>query len=140
MPENMTENSPEAEAVSPAHSVLIVDDEIETVRGIIDFFKDTDWKVLTAVDERETIMELEHKNPRLVLLDLVLEKESGFEVLTRIRNLKPETKVIIISKYFDHELIEQAMKAGAIGFVQKAQADVVPSGFTSILQGAVGSY
>ncbi len=117
--------------------VLIIDDQIESQRAIIDFFKDIDWKVTTAVDEREAILELEHKNPNLVLLDLVLERESGFEVLTRIRRISPETKVIIISQYFDYELIKQAIKAGAIGFVQKSEVNSVPSGFTSLLQGAV---
>ena len=118
-------------------SVLIVDDQIDSQRAIIDFFRDIDWKVTTAVDEKEAILELEHKNPSLVLLDLVLEKESGFEVLTQIRRISPETKVIIMSQYFDYELIKQAMKAGAMGFVQKSEANSIPSGFTSLLQGAV---
>jgi len=120
-------------------SVLIVDDEIESQRAIIEFFKGIDWEVTTAVDEKEAILEVEHKNPNLVLLDMVLEKESGFEVLTRIRQTNPETKVIIISKYFDYELIKQAMKAGAIGFVQKSKVDDVPSGFSSLLEGAISS-
>jgi DNA-binding NarL/FixJ family response regulator len=119
------------------YTVLIVDDEIESLKGLIDFFKSNNWRVITATDEKETILELEHKNPHLVLLDLVLEKESGFEVLSRIRSINSETKVIIISQYFDHELVEQAMKAGAIGFVQKDKANEIPSGFTTLLQGAV---
>jgi len=122
---------------SRGQSVLIVDDEIDSLRAIIDFFSEIDWKVLTAVDEKEAILELEQRNPSLVLLDLVLERESGFEVLTRIRRINPETRVIIISKYFDYELIKQAMKAGAIGFVQKTQAGGIPSGFTSLVEGAV---
>lgn len=119
------------------NSVLIVDDEIECLRGVIDFFKSINWRVATAVDEREAVLEFERANPCLVLLDLVLEKESGFEVLTRIRQMNSGTKVIIISKYFDYELIKQAMKAGAIGFVQKAGADTLPSGFTSLVRGAM---
>jgi len=126
-----------SESESIASTVLIVDDEIESVRGIIDFFKQINWEIATAVDEKEAILEFEHKCPELVLLDLVLEKESGFEVLTQIRRLNSETKVIIISKYFDYELIKQAMKAGAIGFVQKAETNALPSGFTSLVQGAV---
>jgi DNA-binding NtrC family response regulator len=118
------------------NSVLIIDDEIESLREIIDFFKEIDWKVVTAVDEKEAIMEFEHVSPCLILLDLVLEKESGFEVLTRIRQIDPSSRIIIISKYFDYELIKQAMKAGAIGFVQKSEAGELPSGFTSLLRGA----
>lgn len=126
-----------AQSTSSDHSVLIVDDEIESLRGVIDFFKKGKWQVATAIDEKEAILEFERLNPCLVLLDLVLEKESGFEVLRRIRRLNCETKVIIISKYFDYELIKQAMKAGAIGFVQKSESDKLPSGFTSLLRGAI---
>jgi DNA-binding NarL/FixJ family response regulator len=118
------------------NSVLIIDDEIESLRGIIDFFRKSKWSVTTAIDEKEAILEFERINPSLVLLDLVLEKECGFEVLTRIRQFNPDVKVIIVSKYFDHQLIEQAMKAGAIGFVQKCEATELPSGFTSMLRGA----
>lgn len=117
--------------------VLIVDDELESLSEIIDFFKRSSWKVVTAIDEKEAILEFEHYNPSLILLDLVLERESGFEVLTRIRQLDPESKIIIISKYFDYELIKQAMKAGAIGFIQKADTDRLPSGFTSLVRGAM---
>ncbi len=117
-------------------NVLIVDDEIESLRSVIDFFKKNEWHVTTAVDEKEAILEFERVNPSLVLLDLVLERESGFEVLTQIRKLSGESRVIIISKYFDYELIKQAMKAGAIGFVQKADSERLPSGFMSLLRGA----
>ena len=132
----MSEKEPR-ESQTTQGSVLIVDDQIESQRGIINFFKEVGWKVTTAVDEKEAIMEFEHRNPSLVLLDLVLERESGFEVLTHIRRINSKTKVIIISQYFDSELIKQAMKAGAIGFVQKDEADSIPAGFPSLLQGAV---
>jgi DNA-binding NtrC family response regulator len=116
--------------------VLLVDDEIESLREVIDYFVRNGWKVATAIDEKEAILELERTGPSLVLLDLVLEKESGFEVLTQIRKISPDTKVIIISKYFDYELIKQAMKAGAMGFVQKADSARLPSLFNSLMKGA----
>jgi DNA-binding NtrC family response regulator len=122
---------------SKENSVLIIDDELESLRGLIEYFKQNKWKVVTAVDEREAILEFEHSNPCLILLDLVLEKESGFEVLSQIRQLDPGSRIIMISKYFDHELIKQAMKAGAMGFMQKGDADRLPSGFTSMLKGAL---
>lgn len=119
------------------NSILIVDDELESLRGVIDFFRKINWKVITAVDEQEAVLEFERMNPCLVLLDMVLERESGFEVLTRIRKLNSQSKVIIISKYFDGELIKQAMKAGAIGFVQKSAPERLPSGFESLVKDAI---
>lgn len=125
-----------AQTGSVGKKVLLIDDEIESLREIIGYLKRDGWGIATAVDEKEAIIELERTEPSLVLLDLVLEKESGFEVLTQIRKTNPNTKVIIISKYFDHELIQQAMKAGAVGFIQKGDSDTLPSGFTSLLKGA----
>ncbi|RJP21324.1 MAG: response regulator [Candidatus Abyssobacteria bacterium SURF_5] len=125
-------------AVSPGSEVkkvLLIDDEIESLREIIRFFENNNWKVSTAIDEKEAILELERVDPSLVLLDLVLEKESGFEVLTQIKKMHPETRVIILSKYFDYELVKQAMKAGAIGFVQKGESNRLPSAFRSFLRG-----
>jgi DNA-binding NtrC family response regulator len=119
------------------NSVLIIDDELESLKAIIEFFKRSKWRIATAIDEKEAILEFERVNPCLVLLDLVLEKESGFEVLRQIRQMNTESKIIIISKYFDYELIKQAMKAGAMGFVQKSESDRLPSGFTSLLRGAI---
>lgn len=126
-----------ARAKSASKSVLLIDDEIESLREIIDYFKNNGWRIATAVDEREAILELERVGPSLILLDLVLEKESGFEVLTQIKKTNPDAKVIIISKYFDYELIKQAMKAGAIGYVHKAtDAHTLPSALKSLLKGA----
>ena len=119
------------------NSILIVDDELDSLKGVIDFFRRINWKVITAVDEREAVLEFERINPCLVLLDMVLERESGFEVLSSIRRLNSQSKVIIISKYFDGELIKQAIKAGAIGFVQKAAPERLPSGFESLVKDAI---
>ena len=119
------------------NSILIVDDELESLKGVIDFFRRINWKVITAVDEKEAVLEFERINPCLVLLDMVLERESGFEVLSSIRRLNSQSKVIIISKYFDGELIKQAIKAGAIGFVQKTAPERLPAGFESLVKDAI---
>jgi DNA-binding NtrC family response regulator len=121
---------------SAAKSVLVVDDEIDSLREVIEYFKENSWTVSTAIDEKEAILEMERVAPSLVLLDLVLEKECGFEVLTQIKKTNPDTRVVIISKYFDNELITQAMKAGAVGFIQKATTDQLPDGFKNLLKGA----
>ncbi len=124
---------------SDAHKVLIVDDELDSVAPILQYFESQAWTVLTACDEREAVMELELHRPGLVLLDLVLERESGLEILRRIRELEPGARVVIISRYFDTELIKQSLRCGAVGFVQKAGPGQLPAGFTALVEGAIAS-
>ena len=124
---------------SDAHRVLIVDDELDSVEPILHYFEAQGWSVLTACDEQEAVMELERHRPGLVLLDLVLERECGLEILRRIREIEPGARVVIISRYFDTELIKQSLRCGAVGFVQKAGHGQLPVGFTALVEGAIAS-
>lgn len=128
------------ECVYPsAHKVLIIDDELDSIAPILQYFETQGWAVLTACDEQEAVMELERHRPSLVFLDLVLERESGLEILRRIRDLAPGTRVVMISRYFDTELIKQSLRSGAVGFVQKAGRGELPAGFTALVEGAIAS-
>lgn len=122
-----------------ANKVLIVDDELESVEPILRYFEAQGWQVLTACDEREAVMELEVHHPELVFVDLVLERESGLEILRRIRETRGGARVVMISRYFDMELIKQSLRCGAVGFVQKAAHGQLPVGFTAIVEGAIAS-
>jgi len=120
-------------------TVLIVDDELDTVESIIDYFRGHECHVITACDEKEAIMELQHHRPNLVFIDLVLEHESGLEVLRRVRDLDLGVRVVMISRYFDGELIKQSLRSGAVGFMQKTESQQLPSGFTALVEGALAS-
>lgn len=121
------------------HKVLIVDDELDSIEPILRYFEAQEWGVLTACDEQEAVMELEQHHPNLVFLDLVLERESGLEILRRIRDLAPGARVVMISRYFDTELIKQSLRCGAVGFVQKAGRGQLPVGFSALVEGAIAS-
>ena len=121
------------------HKVLIVDDELDSVEPILSYFKAHGWDVLTACDEQEAVMELECHHPGLVFVDLVLERESGLEILRRIRDAHHGARVVMISRYFDTELIKQSLRCGAIGFVRKAGHGQLPVGFTALVEGAIAA-
>ena len=84
-------------------------------------------------------MELEQHHPSLVVLDLVLERESGLEVLRHIRELVPGAPVVMISQHFDADLIKQSLRCGAAGFVRKSSRDRLPCGFGALVEGAITS-
>ena len=66
-------------------------------------------------------------SPEVVLLDISMPGKSGLELAREIRELLPEVKVIIVSMHADVVYVEEALRAGASGYVLKRSvaADIV---------------
>ena len=59
-------------------------------------------------------------SPDLVIVDIGMPGENGFEVLKKIKKKKPETKVIIFTNYTDDQYKSESLKAGADYFFNKS--------------------
>ena len=101
------------------HSILVVDDE-PSIREFLQIMLAREgYEVSCAEDGREAITLFE-KNPfDVVLADIRMPKTSGFEVLNRIKELSPETKVIMITAYASFESAVESMKEGAYDYIAK---------------------
>ena len=62
--------------------------------------------------------------PRLALIDVVLENEDGILCARRLRAVSPSTRMILISAYPDREFRRQALSAGALAFLDKKDIDI----------------
>ena len=80
-------------------------------------------------------LELLGRSPTLdlILLDLKMPGMDGFEGLRQVRQMAPQTPVAIISAYSDRELISEALKAGAKGYIPKASSETVLRHAVSLL-------
>lgn len=65
----------------------------------------------------------EQVQPQLALIDVVLEEEDGIQCARRLRNISPQTRMVMISAYPDREFRRQALSAGAIAFLDKKDLD-----------------
>ena len=82
--------------------------------------------------------------PDVVLLDIRLPDGTGFEACTRILVLSPDSRILILTSIADEELVDQAIRSGAHGYLLKeidakglTQAIVDVAGGKSILDPAV---
>jgi DNA-binding response OmpR family regulator len=66
-------------------SILVVEDDKEIAELLRDFLEAEGFRVRNAGSGRETNEQLEHGRPDLVLLDVMLPDESGFEICRRLR-------------------------------------------------------
>ncbi len=101
------------------HSILVVDDE-PSIREFLQIMLAREgYEVSCAEDGREAITLFEKSPFDVVLADIRMPKSSGFEVLNRIKELSPGTKVIMITAYASFESAVESMKEGAYDYIAK---------------------
>jgi len=98
--------------------ILIVDDEEGPREALRMVFKG-EYKILTAKDGQECLDLVRRERPSLILLDVRLPGMDGIEVLQRIKKIRPETPVIVISAMGSHKTVIDALKLGAVDFIAK---------------------
>lgn len=101
------------------HRVLVVDDEKNIRLTLSQTLEGIRLKVDTAADGEEALSKLNQADYWLTLLDLKMPGMDGMEVLRRLRVLQPGTKVVIITAHGTVENAVEAMKLGAVDFLQK---------------------
>lgn len=99
--------------------VLIIDDEA-AIRESLEILLDLEgFEVASASDGGKGLLLLEESVYDLVLLDLALPGQSGFEVLQAIRARHANLPVVMITAYGTVQNVVEAMHFGANNFIQK---------------------
>jgi DNA-binding NtrC family response regulator len=100
-------------------TILIVDDERDFCTLLSDSLSMEGYRVLTAHNGRKALERVAKETPDLVFLDIKMPGMNGIEVLKRIKKVKEETPVIILTAYGTLETARKAMKLGADDYVTK---------------------
>jgi DNA-binding response OmpR family regulator len=102
-----------------AKPTLIVDDEKNIRLALSMALEQLDLPVETAASGDEALEKIATGSYGIMLLDLRMPGIDGMEVLRRVAHDRPELKVIIITAYGSIDLAVEAMKLGAVDFLQK---------------------
>ena len=102
-----------------AKPTLIVDDEKNIRLALSMALEQLDIPVETAASGEEALDKIAAGGYGVMLLDLRMPGLDGMEVLRRVAKERPEIKVIIITAYGSIDLAVEAMKLGAVDFLQK---------------------
>jgi DNA-binding response OmpR family regulator len=105
-------------------TILIIEDDF-FVRDLYDrAFKRKGYNCVTAVDGVEGLAKVKSVNPNIVLLDIMLPKENGIDVLKEIKGPNSAIKgipVYLLTNLGQEEIIKDAFKIGADGYLLKAK-------------------
>ena len=105
---------------------LVIADDHGVVRGGLRLLLDRqpDMEVVgEAADGAEAVAEVLAHRPDLAILDVQMPKLTGLQATREILAQAPDTDVLILSMHDDERYLFEALRAGAGGYVLKAQAD-----------------
>lgn len=107
---------------SPAPIRILLVDDSEVVRLGLRALLDADdgLHVMAEADGvAAAVRAAEQHRPDVVLLDIRLPDGSGFEACRQILRRLPETRVLILTSVVDETLVDEAIRAGAHGYLLK---------------------
>jgi len=114
--------------------ILVVDDHELVRKGICAILASDPALTVCAeaVDGRDAVQKAKAERPDIVVMDISMPNMNGLDAARVIKGILPETEIVMVSQHDSSEMVRQAFKAGARGYVMK-------SAISSDLQSAIAS-
>ena len=106
-------------------TLLIVDDHPVLRRGLTALIESEPGLVVNgSVGSRTAAFAaIEARRPDLVIVDLMLDRDDGLDLIKEIKTRHPGTRSLVLSFYDEAAYAERALAAGALGYVTKQQME-----------------
>jgi len=96
--------------------LLIVDDNAGVCRLLFELFSDEGYIVETARSGAEALRIIRARTPSLILLDVKMPGMSGLETMDKIKEIVPETPVVMMTAYTELDTVMAAREEGKIRY------------------------
>lgn len=100
-------------------SILIVDDDVSMARTTAMILERKGWAVTTAHNGPEAIEIVRTQPFNVILMDIRMPLMDGVETVRRIKRVRPDAVVIMMTAYAVEDLVQQALEEGAYGILYK---------------------
>ena len=105
--------------------ILHVDDEPDVLALVKVVLEREGYQVISAESGRECLDVLKKRKVNLILLDIMMPKMSGWEVLKKVRKEYPSTKVVFLTVVkINEKMLADLMKDGLTDYIQKPCSNV----------------
>jgi len=103
--------------------ILVADDTVTVRKVAARLLASAGYDVLEAEDGRQALDLVQNEHPDLILLDLLMPKMTGFDVLREIKKIGrvKQTPILIMSGVFKKDVLDFLQAAGVAGFLDKEQ-------------------
>lgn len=106
--------------------ILLVEDELILSNLLRQRLEKENFQVIVAQDGAEAVRILKQEKPDLILLDIILPKMSGFEVMEAMKSdpTLQSAPVVVVSNLGQDSDVERGQNLGAVGYFVKAQMSI----------------
>ena len=99
--------------------VMVVDDSAMSRRSLRRILESGNYEVIEADDGMAALEKYFLEKPDLVMLDMLMKGMYGLEVLSKLREMDKDVRVVIVSADIQNSTREMAKEAGALDFINK---------------------
>src|SRR5664279_5286695 len=99
--------------------LVAVDDTPASLELLAEALQQEGLSIFVSTDPEDGLELVYHEHPQIVLLDLVMPKMSGLEMLEKIVEFDPSIDVILMTAHYTSETAVEAIKKGACDYLNK---------------------
>jgi NarL family two-component system response regulator LiaR len=101
--------------------ILVVDDESVVRDGVVAILSlQPDMEVVGDARNGIEAVKLAHKTkPNVILLDMVMPEQDGLVTIPKLKEILPESKILVLTSFAESDRVYQAVKSGALGYLLK---------------------
>lgn len=101
--------------------ILVVDDQNLVRDGVITMLSfQSDFEIVGEAENGiEAIDVASQSKPDVVLLDMVMPLQDGLTTISKLKNLIPDIRILVLTSFAECDLVYQSIKAGALGYLLK---------------------
>jgi DNA-binding response OmpR family regulator len=110
---------PSSEADAPLHTIHLLDHDSEILLSLFDFLSNAGFTVSATSNAGDALQYVTREHPDVLIASMEMSELPGLEVLQRVRELSPSTRVILTSVRADWYGYEDVLRHGGADLVAK---------------------
>jgi two-component system, NarL family, response regulator LiaR len=101
--------------------ILVIDDESVVREGVVAILSlQSDLEVVGEAQDGIQGVNLARKTkPDIILLDMVMPKQDGLATIPKLKEILPESRILVLTSFAESDRVYQAIKSGALGYLLK---------------------
>lgn len=101
--------------------ILVVDDQNLVRDGIITMLSfQSDFEIVGEAEDGIQAVEVASQiKPDVVLLDMIMPLQDGLTTISKLKNLNPDIRILVLTSFAESDLVYQSIKVGALGYLLK---------------------
>lgn len=101
--------------------ILVVEDQSVVRDGIVAILSlQTDMEIVGEAENGVQALEIARNlRPDVVLLDMVMPKQDGLATIPLLKEILPDTRILVLSSFAESNRVFQAIRSGALGYMLK---------------------